>query len=304
MLKLILNLLLLLLLPIFIFFVPVTYANHIPAPTGHVNDFAGVLTSDQKTTLENSLRDYEQRTTNEIAVATVKSLAGGDITDFTVRAFEEWQIGKKSKDNGILFLAAIEEKKMRIEVGYGLEPYLTDSQAGEIIRNLISPEFKNGGYYQGISRGINGIESYLNKASLSPSEQVTNTAKGFGNKPLKLPIYAIATILTSFVPVFITYLMSYMARTKSIWLGGVVGLGAGALWGWIAVSLVAGVIAAAILGGFGLVLDWSLSRVYRIRLKNRRSTGWWASGGGFSTGRGFGGFGGGRSGGGGASGSW
>lgn len=295
--KLIRNLAVLLFLPLFIFFAPVIYANHIPAPTGHVNDFAGVLTPDQKIALENSLRDYEQRTANEIAIAIVKSLNGGDITDFTVRAFEEWKVGKKGRDNGVLFLAAIDDRKMRIEVGYGLEPYLTDSQAGEIIRDEIAPNFGDGNYYQGINKGVNAIESRLD--SSSPLGQATNTAKGFGNKLLELPIDGLATIF-----IFIMYLLSYMARTKSIWLGGIVGIGAGAFWGLIATSLVTGVIASMVLGGLGLLLDWSLSKVYRIRVKNRRSTGWWASGGGFSTGRGFGGFGGGRSGGGGASGSW
>lgn len=293
------SLLTLILLPVFLFFASIALANHIPAPTGYVNDFAGVLTSDQKSALENSLKNYEQNTTNEIAIAIIKSLDGGDITDFTVRTFEEWKIGKKAKDNGILFLAAIADRQMRIEVGYGLEPYLTDSQAGDIIRDIITPNFQIGNYYQGISKGVNTIESRLNSGPQSQYEQVLDTAKNVVNKLLKLPLQALATLI-----MFIIYLLSYMARTKSIWLGGIVGVGIGIFWGWLITSLVNGIVIALVLSSIGLLLDWYLSRVYSTRLKNHKNTGWWASRGGFSTGGGFGGFGGGRSGGGGASGRW
>ncbi len=152
-----------------LFFVSNVQANHIPAPTGYVNDFAGVLTSEQKNTLENFLKEYEQKTTNEIAVAIVKSLQGGEIEDFTVRTFEEWKIGKRGKDNGLLFLAAIDDRQMRIEVGYGLELYLTDGEAGEIIRNVIAPEFKKGNYYKGINDGIDKIELHIKETSSGES---------------------------------------------------------------------------------------------------------------------------------------
>lgn len=148
-----------------LFFVSSVQANHIPAPTGYINDYAEVLTSEQKTTLENSLKEYEQKSTNEITVAIVKGLSGGEIDDFTVRAFEEWKIGKKGQDNGLLLLAAIEDRKMRIEIGYGLEPYLTDSQAGEIIRNVIAPEFKKGNYNQGIIDGVEKIKFNIDTAT-------------------------------------------------------------------------------------------------------------------------------------------
>lgn len=297
--KYLFSLLALILFPVFLFFASITYANHIPVPTGYVNDFAGVLTPDQKSALENTLKNYEQSTTNEIAVAIVRSLNGDDITDFTIRTFEEWKVGKKGKDNGVLFLAAIDDRQMRIEVGYGLEPYLTDSRVGDIIRDVITPDFKKGNYYQGISKGINAIQGRLSSGSQPPYEQVTDKVKSIGNALLKLPIHALATLM-----MFLVYLLSYMARTKSIWLGGIVGVGIGAFWGWVTTSLIIGIIVAFIMGGLGLLLDWYLSKVYSIRLKSRKGTGWWASGGGFSKGGGFGGFGGGRSGGGGASGRW
>lgn len=293
------SLLALILLPAFLFLTSITYASHIPTPSGYINDFAGVLTFDQKLSLENSLRAYDQKTTNEIAVAIVKSLDGGDITDFTVRTFEEWKIGKKGEDNGVLFLVAVDDRKMRIEVGYGLEPYLTDAQAGDIIRNVVAPDFQKGNYYQGISKGISAIENSLGNTPPSKYARIINSAKNIGANLLKLPIHAIGTLVF-----FVIYILSYMARTKSIWLGGIVGIGIGALWGFITTSLVNGIIALLIFGSVGLLLDWWLSKVFSSRLKNHKGTGWWATGGGFSRGGGFGGFGGGRSGGGGASGGW
>lgn len=136
-------------------------ANHLPPPIGYVNDFAAVLNDQQRSSLDNLLKEYEQNSTNEIAVVTIKNLAGGNIDDFAVRVFEEWKIGKKGKDNGILLLASIEERQMRIEIGYGLEPYLTDGEAGAIIRDKIAPQFQKGDYYTGINLGIESIMQEL-----------------------------------------------------------------------------------------------------------------------------------------------
>lgn len=277
---------------IFIFISPVA-ANHIPAPSGHVNDFAGVLTTEQKTTLENDLAAYEQQTNNEVAVAFIKSLEGGDIDDFTVRVFEEWKIGKDDKDNGILFLAAIEDHKMRIEVGYGLEPYLTDSEAGSIIRDTIAPQFKQEKYFEGISQGIAKIEEELNSGQPENKE------------PFPILSMFKATI---FLLVILLYLVSYMGRTSSIWLGGIVGAILGLVVGWIVYSLAIAIISAGILGGLGLILDWILTNVYKTRKAQGKSVDWFHARGGFWSGGGsgsrFGGFGGGSSGGGGASGRW
>lgn len=281
----------------FFFLVPFfAFASHIPAPTGFINDFAGILTSDQKIILEQQLKEYEAKTGNEITIAIVKNLNGLDIDDFAVKTFEEWKIGKKGKDNGILFLTAVEDRKMRIEVGYGLEPYLTDSQAGDIIRNVIAPRFQKQDYYQGISDGIIAIEQKLSTQNNTPKKDSRNTFEG-----IKLFIY-----LSIF---FFTYISSFLARSKSFWAGGVIGAFVGVIFGMLLFSLFVGMVFAAIFGLMGLLLDWWLSRVYKERTTHGYSTGWWTSGGGFRPGGrfpggGFGGFGGGRSGGGGASGSW
>lgn len=285
-------------------------ASHISAPSGYVNDFAGVLSSEEKGALETKLQMYRDQSGNEIAVALVKSLNGGEIDDFTVRVFEEWKIGSKDMDNGLLFLAAIEDRKMRIEVGYGLEGYLTDGQAGVIIRDVVSPAFKTGNYYGGIDAGLTSIISNLSgaptdsiiKGAGSVWEFLLNIFAIFGDAAVAL---ALLVLLTPFV-----YLFSFLARTKSFWLGGVGGAGLGLAIGGLIGSLWAIFIIGFLLGGIGLLLDWALSRNYQKLKKAGKKTDWWTTGGGFwlggsgSGGGGFGGFGGGGSGGGGSSGSW
>lgn len=292
----------------FLLAVPIL-ASHIPQPSGYVNDFAGVLTDDQKNSLEAKLRDYESQTTNEISVAFVKNLAGGEIDDFTVRVFEEWKIGKKDKDNGVLFLAAIEDRKMRIEVGYGLEPELIDSTAGQIIRDIITPKFREGDYYGGTDAGVNAIIQSLEGSYRPPEpsafESGWDVLVGILSVFGELAIYAALFVLIA--P--IVYFFSFLARTKSIWLGGVVGSGLGLVIGLLANLFVwAMILLTLVLGGLGLLLDWKLSRNYQKLKAAHKKTDWWSTGGGFlgggSGGGSFGGFGGGGSGGGGSSGSW
>lgn len=277
-----------------LFFTPQSFASHISSPTGFVNDFANILTSGQKSVLENFLKDYEQKTGNEIAIAFVKSLEGGDIDDFTVRVFEEWKIGKKSQDNGILFLAAIEDRKMRIEVGYGLEPYLTDGKAGEIIRNVISPEFKKENYYEGVSKGIIAIQNNIAGIEEVPQKQANNLSFVIGIEFIFFGIF------------LVIYLIAFLARSKSFWAGGLIGGGLGIIWGNLLIgSMLMIIILVFLFGGIGLVFDWLLSRNYQKAMKAGKPTGFWGSWGGFKGGGGgFGGFGGGGSGGGGASGGW
>src|SRR6478735_10415841 len=91
-------------------------------PTGDVNDFAGILSADQKAALEARCPELREKTGAQLAVVTLKSLEGGQIDDFAVKLFKKWGIGDKDKKNGILLLVAIQDRKARIEVGYGLEP--------------------------------------------------------------------------------------------------------------------------------------------------------------------------------------
>lgn len=122
-------------------------------PTGFVNDFAHIISADTSAKLGQLLTAFEQATGIEAAVVTVGSLDDTPVEDFAVTLFEQWGIGKKGKDNGLLILVAPTERKMRIEVGYGLEGAINDAVAGRIIRDTMIPWFKNGDYSTGILNG-------------------------------------------------------------------------------------------------------------------------------------------------------
>lgn len=129
----------------------------IPRPVGHVNDFAKMMNPQDAQTLELKLRDYETQTSNEIAVVTIKTLGNESVEDYTIRLAEQWKVGKKGKDNGVILLIAKEEKKFRIEVGYGVEGVLTDAQSKIILEREMKPYFKKEEFGKGILAGVDGI---------------------------------------------------------------------------------------------------------------------------------------------------
>lgn len=259
-----------------------------PEPVGFVNDFADVLSPAFELDLEAKLASFSANTSLEVAVVTIQSLEEDTIENYAEKIFKEWGIGKKGEDNGVLFLTAISDRKMRIEVGYGVEGQLNDAKAGRIIRNVIAPEFKNQNYEAGIEKGTNEIIASLKSEVTSQ----TTTSE-------KLPTFSIIPIIV-FAAIF-SYLAAFLARSKSWWAGGVIGFITG---------LFASLVAAFIFAAIGLFLDYILSSNYKKLKKSKKSTGFWPSRGGFWTGGssgsggGFGGFSGGSSGGGGASGSW
>lgn len=135
----------------------VKYSN----PVGHVNDFAKLFSADVARKLETEIRTYKEKTSIEIAVVTVNSLEGLSVEDYTIGLARKWGVGAKKKDNGVVLLVAPNERKVRIEVGYGLEPDLTDSQAGRVIRDQIIPLFKEGRMADGVVAGVAGILQQL-----------------------------------------------------------------------------------------------------------------------------------------------
>ena len=147
---------------------------------GLVNDLANKLSAGDRQKLEAELVAYEKRTTNEIAFVTVPSLNGISVEEYANKLFRAWGIGKKEKKNGILFLWATTEKKVRIEVGYGLEPDLPDGRAGQIIRDDILPKFRNQEWSEGVFGGVHSIIAQLDSKSLPPpaAERVAETEKG------------------------------------------------------------------------------------------------------------------------------
>jgi len=133
------------------------FSLNVPKLKGPVNDLAGILSDDKKTEIENFLFEIEKKSDVQIAVLTIPSLEGENCEEYSLRVAETWQLGSKEKDSGVLLLVAVNDKKMRIEVGYGLEASITDAAAGRIIRNVIAPEFKTGNFGSGIFLGVKAI---------------------------------------------------------------------------------------------------------------------------------------------------
>jgi uncharacterized protein len=126
-------------------------------PTGFVNDFAGIMTTEERAVLENTIGNFERPAGVEMSVVTVVTLGGDTIENFAEKLFQEWGIGKARKDNGVLFLIAPNEREARIEVGYGLEPVVTDAASSFVMRNIIVPRFAEGDYHAGISDGVDAL---------------------------------------------------------------------------------------------------------------------------------------------------
>lgn len=287
-------------------FVAHAYSNP-GAPIGFVNDFANVLAVDQKAALEAKLKSFSDTTSNEIAIAIVNTLGGDTIENFAVKLFEDWKIGKDKKDNGVLLLVAMEEREVRIEVGYGLEGALTDGISSSIIRNTIVPNFKIGDYYAGIDQGADRIIEATKGEYVADEEGDSDFISGIlavlFNAPLPFLFFGF---------LLLEFLMFVFGSSKSWWHGGVAGLILGLLF------LAAGglsIFGVLWLSGIGLGIDFLCSRYHPrfIEWKKKWRSGRGGPGGGIwfgggsvgsSSSGGFGGFGGGSSGGGGASGRW
>jgi uncharacterized protein len=132
-----------------------------PALSGQVVDTAGMIDSDSKERLSQMLRAHEELTTEQVVVVTLPDLQGSTIEDFGYQLGRFWGIGQKGKDNGALLIVAKDERKVRIEVGYGLEDRLTDAQSSVIINQIITPAFKQGDFVGGISKGTEAIVQVL-----------------------------------------------------------------------------------------------------------------------------------------------
>jgi len=272
--------------------------NNPGTPSGFINDYASLLSQDQRHTIETNLKNFEKTTGNEIAVVTIPSLKGDTIENFAVKLFQDWGIGKKGKDNGVLFLIAKDDRKFRIEVGYGLEGNLTDAQSFAILDGVVKPAFKNGDYYSGISNGIHEIEKAIQGEALPVANDQSNTNDSNTNSLFLWLIFIVFFISLRALP-----------RTKSWWGGGVVGAMIAGLISLLFSFIYIGAISFIILIPLGFIFDYFTSRSYQKNKALGIQTPWmiWmdrSGRGGPSSGSGFGGFGGGSSGGGGASGDW
>ncbi len=276
------------LLPVF------SFAQNFPSPQGFVTDTAGVFSQAARSSLESELRAFAQTKGYQIAVLTVPDLQGDTIEDYATKLFEKWKIGDKKLDTGVLFVVSVNDRKDRIEVGYGAEPVLTDAAANQILLTVVNPFFKQNQYAEGIVAGARAVEGVLS----GEAQPASNNYKSGIN-------FSYSTFFGFFI--IFQLLVSYMARTKSWWFGGVVGGAISLILVFIFAAsmliLIKGLIVLASII-LGLVIDYFVSK----HGPTPRGPSIWFLGGGSrgsgGFGGGFGGFGGGRSGGGGASGSW
>lgn len=133
-------------------------ALEIPAkPDGYVTDSSALLSPAARTRLENTLRLFEEKTSTQVLVAIFPSLEGESLEDFSIRLAEAWKPGQKTRDNGIVFLIFRDDRKIRIEVGYGLEGALTDALSASIIRDIVAPQFRAGNFDEGVEQGAAAI---------------------------------------------------------------------------------------------------------------------------------------------------
>ena len=277
-------------------------ALEVPALKGRVNDHAGMLSPDAERRIETLLKELEEKDSTQVAVLTVPSLDGDSIEDFSIRVAERWKIGRKGFDNGVILVVARDDRKVRIEVGYGLEGRLTDLTAGRIIRDRVVPEFRAGRFDQGVLNGVTAIAEVVRGEFQVPA-QPPNSPAASGVEDL-MPFVLVFLFLVTMLgrvsrPLgtvaggFFMPFLGYMAFAPG--LPGLLGLGG--------VGLVVGYVLASIAGAAGL------RGPYAPRRRGGRGgyggfpIGFPRGGGGFSTGGGFSG-GGGGFGGGGASGSW
>lgn len=188
-----------------IFFPLLTFAQNLPKPEGWVNDFAKVITPEYKEKLNSLIEEIEQKSGVEIAVVTVNSIAPYDEKEYARLIFDNWKIGKKGKDNGVLVFLAVKERRWRIETGYGIEGILPDGLCGEIGRNFMVPYFKEGKYSQGLYYGVEELVRViaadahisLNNLENAPLSKV-DTSFSF------MDLFIIVIILILFIiPIFI-----------------------------------------------------------------------------------------------------
>ena len=238
-----------------------------PNPPKLVNDLADVLSPDQEVMLERKLVAYDDSTSNQVAILTIRTLDGYPIEEYALKIFRDWQIGNKNTNNGVLILAVIDDRQVRIEVGYGLEGAIPDITANQIIRNDIAPSFRSEDYYEGFDKASQSI--------IQAAAGEYKAPEGYRNREGK-PGKGIGGMLLAFI--IVIFILSSINRRG----GG----GGGFMSRRGYRGMLGPTIFGSILGGGG-------------------GGGWGGGGGGgWSGGGGFGGFGGGSSGGGGASGSW
>jgi uncharacterized protein len=170
-----------------------------PTLTGRITDEASLLQAGDRALIEAELAALEAKSTDQLAVVTLNSLQGYTIEDFGYQLGRKWGIGQKGKDNGILLIVAPKEHKVRIEVGRGLEPVMTDALSKLIIENAIVPAFKRGDYPAGISAGVRDIKDVLLGDAEAVKDRARETRQGNGLDTWSIILIAIWLCVIIFV---------------------------------------------------------------------------------------------------------
>jgi uncharacterized protein len=269
----------------------------IPPLTGRVVDQAHLLSPSAISSLNTALAAHESKTSNQVAVLTLASLEGHPLEELSHQVATAWALGKKGTDNGVLFLIAVQEKKVRIEVGYGLEGTLTDAKSSRIIRHEVVPRFRAGDFSGGIIAGTHAILGTIEGTYTNLTSSAENKAEHVG----LWEIFGLAVILGTLIGLFLGSRRRVNGSIIGMLLSFVVAFPA-ALW----LGILASVVTSLLVGLFNNVGGPST----RNSLGYGSNFGWpgrsWPMGGSGGFGGGSGGFGGGGGsfGGGGASGNW
>ena len=265
----------------------------IPPLSARVTDLTQTLSAQEKQALEAKLDDWEARTTNQLAVLLVPTTQPEPIEAYAIRVAEKWQIGRKGKDNGALFLVAKNDKKMRIEVGYGLEGVLTDATSRRIIAESVAPLFREGKFAAGIDAGVDRIITTVAEGKPLPPREASNVNAKPSSSGRHFDFGTMLLILFIIVPIVGSVLRSIFGRL----LGSTVGAGIVGTAAWFVAGslLIAGI--AAIVGFLVMIFAGAASTMAGRRGGVFLPGGFGGGGGGWSGG-------GGTFGGGGASGGW
>ncbi|MCF6189209.1 MAG: YgcG family protein [Cocleimonas sp.] len=259
----------------------------IPELKSRITDVTNTLTAEQKTHLEQALERLEKEKGSQLAVLIVPTTSPEAIEDYSIRVAEQWKLGRKDVDDGVLLLIAKNDRKMRIEVGYGLEGAITDFSAGRIIKEYIAPEFRQGRFYNGVFAGVERLSGLIKGEPLP--EPATKQGTGNDDPSLFFMIFAASFAAPFFASLFgriLTVSVITLAGTAFIW--------------FTSHDLFFTLLAAVFLGIFSFAFSAPRSSSYR---DGGGYGGGFGGGGGFSGSGGFSG-GGGGFGGGGASGGW
>ena len=266
----------------------------IPPLTSHVTDQTQSLAPAEVAALEAKLADWEARTTNQLVVLVVPTTQPEPIESYSLRVAEKWKIGRKGQDNGVLLVVAKNDRKLRIEVGYGLEGVLTDVTSSRIIREQIAPAFRDGRFAAGVDAGVDRIIAVVAEGKPLPprkAESANRVPSGFNFETLLVILFVV-------VPVVGAILRSIFGKLLGSTVGaGIVGAAAWLVAGSVAIAAIAAIVGFLVMIFFGAGIG-AMGRGGRFP-----TGGGWGGGGGISGGGGFSG-GGGSFGGGGASGNW